>query len=293
MTPPPPESPAAFPISRGSLAGLSADAIAVRRLFLTMHHGARAGHIGTGLSCIDLLLFLYRRHLAVGDVFVLSKGHGVSALYATLRHIGRLSGEELATYYKDGTVLAAHPVAGALGEIPAATGSLGHGLPMACGVALAHRTQHQSRTRCVCLLSDGDCNEGSTWEAAAFASHHHLGNLTVVVDRNDLQGFGATRDVLDMEPFADKWRAFGFDVRTIDGHDFAQMDAAMTRATDSVAPLCVIAQTRKGCGISFMENRLEWHYLPMSDEQFRLALAELDEAERRLPNADASSGSAQ
>jgi len=285
-----PTAPASPVSSAGALAGLAADAIAVRRRFLTMHHGARAGHIGTGLSCIDLLLFLYRRHLAAGDVFVLSKGHGVSALYATLHHLGRLSADELATYYKDGTVLAAHPVAGALAEIPAATGSLGHGLSMACGVALAHRTQHKSSARCVCLLSDGDCNEGSTWEAAAFASHHRLGNLTVVIDRNDLQGFGATRDVLDMEPFADKWRAFGFDVRTIDGHDFAQMDAAMSSATDAGAPLCVIAQTRKGCGISFMENRLEWHYLPMSDEQFRLALAELDEAERRLLPADPSSG---
>src|SRR5262245_10688952 len=245
-----------------------------------MHHGAHAGHIGTGLSCIDLLVFLYRRYLCEHDVFILSKGHGVSALYATLHHVGHLGEEVLATYYQEGTLLAAHPAAGALRQIPAATGSLGHGLPIACGVALAHRTQHRSRTKCVCLLSDGDCNEGSTWEAAAFASHHDLDNLAVVIDKNDLQGFGACREVLDMEPLADKWRAFGFEVRTIDGHDFDQMaDAMSPRAADG-NPLCVIAQTKKGCGVSFMERRLEWHYLPMTDEQYRRALGELDAAER-------------
>jgi len=261
---------------------LRAEALAVRRRFLAMHHDAHAGHIGSGLSCIDLLVFLYRRHLSEQDVFILSKGHGVSALYATLHHVGSLGEDTLATYYKEGTLLAAHPVPGALPQIPAATGSLGHGLPMACGVALAHRTQHRSRTKCVCMLSDGDCNEGSTWEAAAFASHHDLDNLAVVIDRNDLQGFGASRDVLDMEPLAAKWRAFGFEVRAIDGHDFDQMAVAMSIHPPEGIPLCVIAQTKKGCGISFMERRLEWHYLPMTDEQYRAAVEELDAAERRL-----------
>jgi transketolase len=247
-----------------------------------MHHDVHAGHIGTGLSCVDLLVFLYRCHLSDQDVFILSKGHGVSALYATLHHVGRLGEDSLATYYQDGTLLAAHPVAGALREIPAATGSLGHGLSIACGVALAHRTQHRSQTKCVCLLSDGDCNEGSTWEAAAFASHHDLDNLAVVIDKNDLQGFGSSRDVLDMEPLADKWRAFGFEVRSIDGHDFDQMAKAMSARVGDGTPLCVIAQTKKGCGVSFMERRLEWHYLPMTDEQYRSALEDLDAAERRL-----------
>ena len=256
-------------------AALEKDALAIRRMFLSMHHRARAGHIGTGLSCIDLLVFLYRRYLAAGDVFILSKGHGVSALYATLHHVGRLPAEVLATYYEDGTLLAAHPVARAIDEIPAATGSLGHGLPNACGVAFSHRTQLLTTARAVCLLSDGDCNEGSTWEAAAFASHHRLSNLTVVVDRNGLQGFGTSTEVLDMEPFADKWRAFGFDVREIDGHDFREIDAALS-AAPGAGPRCIIAQTTKGRGVSFMENRLEWHYLPMSDDQYRVAVEELD-----------------
>jgi transketolase len=265
----------------GSVA-LQADALAVRRVFLGMHYRARAGHIGTGLSCIDLLVFLYRCGLAEEDVFVLSKGHGVSALYATLNRMGRLSDELLATYYREGTHLAAHPTPGALPQIPAATGSLGHGLPLACGVAFAHRTQHRSAVKSVCLMSDGDCNEGSTWEAAAFAAHHRLHNLTVVIDKNDLQGFGRTRDVLDMEPMAEKWRAFGFEVREIDGHDFDQMSAAFDRVGSTGAPSCIIARTHKGRGVSFMEDRLEWHYLPMTDEHYRNAMDELDAVERRL-----------
>ena len=261
---------------------LRTDAFAVRRVFLRMHYLAKSGHIGTGLSCIDLLVFLYRSHLRQQDIFILSKGHGVSALYATLHHIGKISDELLATYYQEGTWLAAHPTPRALSEIPAATGSLGHGLPLACGTALAHRTQHRSTVKTVCLLSDGDCNEGSTWEGAAFAAHHQLDNLTVVIDENDLQGFGHTRDVLNMEPMGEKWRAFGFDVREIDGHDFDQIATAFAEDADLGRPRCVIAKTRKGCGVSFMENRLEWHYLPMSDAQYQQALAELEDAERRL-----------
>jgi transketolase len=192
-----------------------------------------------------------------------------------------MSADVLDTYYAEGTLLAAHPVAGALEDIPAATGSLGHGLPIACGIAFAHRTQHRSATRCVCLVSDGDCNEGSTWEAAAFAAHHHLGNLTVIVDQNRLQGFGHARDVLDMEPLAEKWQAFGFDVRTIDGHDFDAMTEAMSRPAGD-RPLCIVAETSKGRGVSFMQDRLEWHYLPMTEEQYRLAVEELDRAENEL-----------
>ena len=159
---------------------------------------------------------------------------------------------------------------------------MGDGLPLACGVALAHRTQHHSAVRSVCLLSDGDCNEGSTWEAAAFAAHHRLDNLTVLLDKNGLQGFGRSCDVLNMEPLADKWRAFGFEVREIDGHDFDQMAAVLDRPAAAGVPLCVIARTRKGCGVSFMEDRMEWHYLPMTDEQYRRAVEGLDALQRRL-----------
>ncbi|MCM2322895.1 MAG: transketolase [Oligoflexia bacterium] len=263
------------------------DALAIRKRFLRMHFEAQAGHIGTGLSCLDLLTFLYKSRLRRpgqpgGDQFILSKGHGASALYATLNFYGLLTDELLATYYKDGTLLPAHPAPGALPTIPAATGSLGHGLPIAAGLAFAHQVLRPSDTRVVCLLSDGDCNEGSVWEAAMFAAHHRLANLTVIVDANGLQGFGRTRDVLDIEPLARKWDTFGFDTIELDGHDFEEIRDALTQVISKDRPRCLIARTIKGKGVSFMENRLEWHYLPMKPEQFAEAMRELEKAGESL-----------
>lgn len=264
------------------------DALAVRRQFLRMHFQARAGHLGTGLSDIDILVYLYKAWLAPGDQFILSKGHGASSLYATLHHFGRLSDEQVATYYTDGTLLPAHPAPGAFEAIPAATGSLGHGLPIATGLAYAHKYIHQTKHRVACLVSDGECNSGSLWEAALFAGHHRLDNLTVIVDANGLQGFGRTKDVLDLEPLADKWRAFRFRCEEVDGHDFSQLDEALRRPPDgrdpsrSGSPTCVVARTVKGKGVALMENKLEWHYLPMSAEQYAGAIEGLAEAERRL-----------
>lgn len=254
---------------------LKRDALAIRKYFLEMHYRAKAGHIGTGLSAIDMLTYLYNTWLGDGDRFILSKGHGASSLYATLRHFGILSDAELATYYEDGTLLPAHPAPGAFESIPAATGSLGHGLSIASGIALARKTIHGTHGRVAVLLSDGECNEGSVWEAAAFAAHHSLSNLLVMVDANGLQGFGSTRDVLDMEPMAEKWKVFGFDTREIDGHDFEQIHDACTDL-DPKRPRCVIARTTKGKGVSFMEGKLEWHYLPMTDEHHRIAQSDLD-----------------
>jgi len=250
------------------------DALAIRKYFLEMHHRVKAGHIGTGLSAIDMLTYLHKSWLGADDLFILSKGHGASSLYATLHHFGILSDAELATYYQDGTLLPAHPAPGAFKSIPAATGSLGHGLSIAAGIALARKTIHGTKGRVAALLSDGECNEGSVWEAATFAAHHSLSNLLVLVDANGLQGFGATREVLDMEPMAEKWKVFGFDTREIDGHDFEQIHAACTDL-DPKRPRCVIARTAKGKGVSFMEGKLEWHYLPMSDEQHRTAQSDL------------------
>ena len=159
--------------------------------------------------------------------------------------------------------------------IPAATGSLGHGLPIATGLAYAEKYLKATSHRVAALLSDGECNEGSVWEASLFASHHGLENLTVIVDANGLQGFGKTEDVLNMQPFARKWEAFGFEVREIDGHDFSQIHEAMTTAGHG-RPLCVLAKTTKGKGVSFMENKLEWHYLPMKEDLFQKAMADLE-----------------
>lgn len=257
---------------------LRADALAIRRQFLRMHYEARAGHIGSGLSAIDLLTYLHGAWLRPQDRFILSKGHGASALYATLHHFGRLSDEELATYYKDGTLFPAHPAPRAHPAIPAATGSLGHGLPIACGMAYTEKVLTARDARVACLLSDGDCNEGSTWEAALFAGHHALDNLVAIVDANGIQGFGRTEDVLRLEPFAAKWEAFGFDVVELDGHDFTQIDAALA-APPRGRPRCLIARTVKGKGVRFMENTVDWHYWPMSEAQYADALAELARVE--------------
>jgi len=256
-------------------------ALAIRRQFLRMHFEARSGHIGSGLSAIDILASLYGAWLRPGDQFILSKGHSASALYATLHHFGKLSDAELSAYYQDDAFLPAHPAPLGLSAIPVATGSLGHGLPIAAGMAHGYLHLRATDSRVACLLSDGECNEGSTWEAALFAGHHRLENLTVLIDANGIQAFGRTEDVLGLEPFAKKWDAFGFDVTECDGHDFAALASALS-APSSQRPRCIIARTVKGKGVSFMENTIDWHYWPMSEAQYRRAISELDQCEREL-----------
>lgn len=261
--------------------GLRADALRIRRQFLRMHFEARAGHVGTGLSDIDLLTYLYRLWMRADDRFILSKGHGASSLYATLHHFGHLTDAQLATYYKDDTLLPAHPAPRALAAIPAATGSLGHGLPIAVGMAYSYKNLRKTGARVACLLSDGDCNEGSTWEAALFAGHHALENLLVIIDANGIQGFGRTKDILAMEPLAQKWESFGFSVVEVDGHDFAAIHAGVT-APPTGRPRCVVARTIKGKGVAIMEDTIEWHYWPMNEAHYAQALADLDRAEQEL-----------
>jgi len=255
---------------------LTDDALQIRRAFLKMHFEAKAGHLGSGLSDIDLLVYLHGVWLRDQDHFILSKGHGASSLYATLHYYGQLSDEQFASYYKDGTLLPAHPAPRALPSIPAATGSLGHGLPIAAGMCYANKYLHQNDVRTACLLSDGECDEGSVWEAALFAAHHDLSNLTVIIDANGLQGFGSTESVMRLEPLRLKWGSFGFRTSEIDGHDFEQIHAALLEPGD-VRPHCIIARTVKGKGVRFMENRLEWHYLPLTAPQYEDALIGLEE----------------
>jgi transketolase len=253
---------------------LRADARTIRKKLLKMHYEAKAGHIGSGLSSVDILTYLYRSWLTDADKFILSKGHGASALYAVLHHLGRISDAELQTYYKDDTLLAAHPAPLGLKDITAATGSLGHGMAIANGLAWAGLHVQRNERRVACLVSDGECNEGSVWESAMFASHHKLTNLLVCVDANGLQGFGKTSDVMNMEPMAEKWRAFGFETREVSGHDFEALQKAFQPAPDR--PVCVIARTVKGKGVSFMENEMSWHYLTLDEAKYRLALSELE-----------------
>lgn len=242
---------------------------------LTMHFESGVGHIGGNLSSIDILLYLYHHVITRDDVFILSKGHSAGALYTALWSIGRLTDDDLRQFHRDGTRLSGHPPVKKIQEILFATGSLGHGLSLSAGVALAKRFRSEPG-RVFCLLSDGEWNEGSNWEALIFSKHHRLESLCLIVDANGLQGFGTTQEVADLGSLAEKLRAFGLQTEEIDGHDIKAISAAFAR--DTPGPRAIVAHTRKGSGVSFMEDKLEWHYLPMSPEQYRQALDEVNRA---------------
>ena len=256
---------------------------ALRRIVLEQSKRANVGHIGSALSVVDIVCALYDQVLRIPeptdpdrDRFVMSKGHAVLALYGALHLRGWISAEDLETYAGDGTLLGMHPEHRVPG-IDFSTGSLGHGLSMGVGAALAARLEG-SRRRVFVLLSDAECNEGSLWEAAMFAAHHRLSNLVAVIDMNGQQALGYTRDVLDLSQMADRWRAFGWDAQDVDGHDIQQMVRAMEPVKDDDGPPRVlVAETVFGRGVPFMEKQLSWHYLPMSDEQFALALEAVEE----------------
>ena len=253
----------------------------IRRIVLEQSKRANVGHIGSALSIADIVATLYARVLRIRypedpdrDRFVLSKGHAVLAVYAALHLSGWLSEAELNTFCADGSLLGVHPEH-ALRGIDFSTGSLGMGLSFGAGAALAARLQ-RSRRRVFVLLSDAECNEGSVWEAAMFAAQHRLENLVAIVDLNSQQALGYTADVLSTAHLADRWRAFSWDVVEVDGHDGDRMAAAFDRLeTRAGAPHVIVAHTVFGHGVSFMERQIKWHYLPMSDEQYYLALSEI------------------
>jgi transketolase len=253
----------------------------IRRIILEQSHRAGVGHIGSALSIADIVATLYADVLPITDPsdperdrFVLSKGHAVLALYASLFLTGLLSEEDLKTYCGDGTLLGVHPEH-ALRGVDFSTGSLGHGLSMGAGSALAARLLRSSR-RVFVLVSDAECNEGSLWEAVMFAAHHHLSNLIAVVDLNGQQATGYTDEVLSLFPLAERWRAFGWDVHEIDGHDRAAItDTIHGLNIHAGPPHVLIARTIFGKGVSYMENQIKWHYWPMSDEEYQLALDEI------------------
>lgn len=254
----------------------------IRRTVIEQSRRADMGHIGSALSISDVLAAVFG-HLLRGkdyadrDRFVLSKGHAALALYAALHHTGRLSAGELDRFCCEGSPLGAHPEHVVPG-IDFSTGSLGHGLSLATGAALAARLQGSPR-RAYALLSDAELNEGSVWEAAMFAAHHRLANLVAIVDANGQQALGYTRDVLDLEPLVERWRAFGWDATEADGHDVADLGAHLEAAReDGDRPRVLIARTTFGRGVSYMESQIPWHYWPMSDEQYRDALAQLEAA---------------
>jgi len=238
---------------------------------LQMHFESGVGHIGGNLSCIDIMMALYHNVLGPLDKFVLSKGHSAGSLYVTLWSLGLLTDDDLKTFHKDGTRLSGHPPVHGIPEIPFATGSLGHGLSLSSGLALAKRLKGE-KGRIFCLASDGEWNEGSNWEALIFAAHHHL-NVTLVIDMNGLQGFGKTIDIADLEPLAEKFRAFHIPTLEVDGHDVEAV--AMALRQDGDGPTVVVASTKKGHGVSFMEDSFEWHYLPLTKDSYREAVEQL------------------
>ena len=248
-----------------------------------LHESKRAniGHIGSSLSIADIVTVLADGILRLDggldrDRFVLSKGHAVLAWYCALNAVGRLTDEQLASFATDGTLLAGHPEH-ALDDIDFSTGSLGQGLSVATGAALAATRQRSSR-RVFALLSDAECNEGSTWEAIMFAAHHRLSNLVAIVDLNGQQALGFTPDVLDLAPMADRWATFGWDVHEVDGHDPAGLRATIERLDTATGPPHVlIAKTTFGHGVDFMESKIAWHYMPMDDDQYASAIAQVAE----------------
>jgi transketolase len=257
----------------------------LRARIIETSHKASIPHLGSCLSCVDILTALYFAVLRIDvnqpaaadrDRFILSKGHGAPALFQVLAMRGFYPETMLDTYGEDGGIFAEHPPApGYLPGIEAATGSLGHGLPIALGMALAAR-MHKKNYNVYAVLSDGECNEGSVWEAAMLAAAQKVNNLCIVIDFNKWQATGRSRDVMALEPFADKWRAFGWHAHEIDGHDIPKLlDTLQQFPSASQKPTAIIAHTVKGKGVSFMEDDNNWHYRIPTAEEVVLAKREL------------------
>jgi transketolase len=254
----------------------------IRRVILEQAMRAHVGHIGSALSVADIIAALYDGLLRVNDpknperdLFVLGKGHAMLAVYAAFFLKGWVSKDELNTYCGDGSLLGVHPEYGLRG-VDFASGSLGQGLSLAAGAALAARLQ-QSPRRAFVLLSDAECNEGSVWEAIMFAAHRKLANLIAIVDLNGQQALGYTDQVLSLRPLAERWRAFGWDVHEVDGHNVTAMQETVTGLnTIAGPPHVLIARTTFGKGVSYMESQIKWHYWPMSDAEYRQAVQEVE-----------------
>jgi transketolase len=272
----------------------------VRIDLLNSLHKAKSGHTGGSLSSVEILVTLYfyelrhnpkNSHWEGRDRFVLSKGHGVPALYAVLAHAGYFSREELASLRKPGSRLQGHPEYNLDIGIEASTGSLGHGLSAANGMALAAKIDGKN-TRVYVLLSDGELQEGATWEAITTSSYRQLDNLCAIVDRNRFQNDGAMAEIKNIEPVPDKWRAFGWEVDVLDGHDIPGLIVAFEEARQTKRkPFVIIAKTTKGKGISIFENKGHYHGVAPNDEEIKIALSELLKVEKPLLVLDKLMGS--
>ncbi len=249
----------------------------IREIILDQSKRAHVGHIGSALSVTDILSVLYGSILKISDPddplrdrFILSKGHAALALYATFYLKGWLTKEQLDTYCANDSHLGVHPEHHLRG-VDFSTGSLGQGLSIGVGSALAARLKKTSQ-RTFVLVSDAECNEGSVWEAAMVAAHQKLSNLIVIIDLNGQQALGYTKDVIDLNPMSKRWQSFGWDVHDVDGHSISQMTEVLSGLnTNSETPHVIVAHTTFGKGVSYMQNKIKWHYWPMSEEEYRTA----------------------
>ncbi len=265
---------------------LQVTACKVRMGIIESTHAAKCGHPGGSLSAADLFTYLYFRELRVDpanpqwadrDRFVLSKGHCAPGLYAALAHRGFFPVADLVQLRKVGSYLQGHPNMNSVPGVDMSTGSLGQGISAACGMALAAKVKKQDY-RVYTLLGDGEIQEGQVWEACMFASHYHLDNLCVIIDNNGLQIDGDVAKVMSPYPIDTKLEAFGFHVRTIDGHDLDAIEEALNEArTIQGKPCAIVMRTVKGKGVSFMENEAGWHGVAPNDAQYEQAMAELKE----------------
>ncbi len=256
-------------------------ALAARREIISMTSAAKASHVASALSVVDILSVLYSGAANISaanmdeadrDIVILSKGHSASALYSVLALQGFFPKEWLAKYCNNDAPLGGHVTSKGVPGVELSTGSLGHGLPYGLGIAMS-RKKSGAKGRVFVVMSDGECDEGTTWESAMIANHHELDNLVVIVDRNKIQSLTFTEDTLKLEPFADKWIAFGWAAHTIPGHDYTRLAAALVQQS---RPTCVIADTTKGKGVDFMENSVLWHYKPPSADDVTKAFEQLE-----------------
>jgi transketolase len=267
-----------------NIADLEARARQIRGRIIELSHKTNTPHLGGSLSCVDILVAAYWAFLNVDpqnpqdvnrDRFILSKGHAAPALFVTLTERGYISDEVLDSYDKDGSPLEEHPTLGCAPGVEASTGSLGHGLPIGVGMALAGRIQKRSYRTCV-VMSDGECEEGSVWEAALFAPMHGLDHLIAFIDYNKWQATGRSNEVMSLQPMVEKWRAFGWNTYEIDGHDMkAILDVFKNFPQGNGKPVAVVAHTIKGKGVSFIEDDNNWHYRSPTAEEVLAAKKEL------------------
>ena len=247
-------------------------ALRARKRLIEMHYRSGVGHIGGNLSIIDCLLVLFEEFDPEINEIILSKGHSAGALYVALWNSGYINENTLSSFHQDNTLLSGHPPINYIKEIKFGTGSLGHGLSLASGNALAMKIK-EDKGHTYCVMSDGEWQEGSTWEALIFATHHRLKNLTILIDNNNLQGFGTTKEIASMDPLTEKLNGFDVKLIEIDGHDHQKIRSAAAYRCNK--PIIVCMNTIKGKGVSFMENKMEWHYLPLNEKLFLKAINEL------------------